>query len=675
MRIDDLGLFWEDLPQSRKRSERVLGPMPEIPETGWRPPAFFPNIIDAPWIGLDCETWDPELNDYGPGWARGRGHIVGVSISTPQGSWYFPIRHTIQPELNLDPDTVLRWLRYSLSARQPKIGANLMYDIGWLTHEGVTVNGPLYDVQYAEGLIDETARVNLETIGRRYLRRGKLTTVLKEWAQLYYGKSDDRWREDIYRCPVTLVGPYAIEDAKMPYEILMLQWPILVNRGLLELFEMECKLIRLLVRMRFQGITVNVPYAEQYRDELVTRAATLLKQAETIAGTGINVYSAESLSLAFDRLGLPYTRTTRGNPSFTADFLKAAKHPFAQLISDIRHLEKLRSTFVEGYILNANINGKVFCSFHPMFGAEGGAKTGRFSSSDPNLQNIPTRTEDGKRIRAIFTHDAGHLCCRDGDYSQIEYRMLAHFATGEGADEVRALYNSDPKLDYHDMISGMINQITGFAVMVKKGLLPGTMFSGGVPLIREQIKTLNFALVYGVGKDHLAEMLHVAMAQANELSGVFHKAIPFARATMKAIADEVGQTGICTTILNRQTHFDMWEPAGWGNKGPALPYTAALDAYGSNITRAYLYAALNYRLQGSAADVMKKGMIDADEAGIFDETGVPRMTVHDELFFSDAGTAREEAWDELTHIMENTIKFKVPLRFDLKKGADWRECK
>lgn len=664
MRWDNVGLWWQDIPVTRAGGERTLGPMPPIPDTGWKPPQHFPNIIDSPWIALDCETYDPELNDFGPGWARGKGHIVGVSIATPQGKWYFPMRHTIMPELNLDPDLVLRWLRYSLSGRQPKIGANIIYDIGWLRHEGVTVNGPLYDVQFAEALLDETARVSLETLGWRHLGRGKESHVLKEWAQLYYGKSDARWREDIYRCPPSLVGPYAEEDAQMPYEILLKQWPLLVNRELMELFEMECRLIRLLIDMRFAGVTIDLPYAERLRDSLVARSAETLKQAEHVAGMSVNVNSAQQLAQAFDKLGLYYPRTAPterapdGNPSFTADVLKSTPHPFAALVRKVREIEKMRSTFVQGYMLDSHVNSKIYCSFHPVLGEEGGAKTGRFSSSDPNLQNIPTRTEEGKVIRQAFIADYGHKQIRSYDYSQIEYRMLAHFAVGDGADALRARYWEDSSTDFHDLCGEMIKKFTG------------------IVLARSYVKNINFGLTYGMGLGHLAESLGVSTAEAQSLLSSYHSALPFAKETMKAVAADIQLTGICRTIMNRQTHFDMWEPRQFENRDVALPYRAALAEYGTDIVRAYAYKGLNYKLQGSAADVMKRAMDKCYQDGIFDATGVPRMTVHDELVFSDSGDVREEAWAEMQHVMETAMPgVRVPLKADGKAALTWGGCK
>lgn len=638
--------------------------MPPIPETGWTPPRHFPNVIDAPWISLDCETKDTELNDYGPGWARGRGEIVGVSICTPQGKWYFPVRHTVQSELNLDWELVKRWLIYSLAGRQPKIGANLIYDVGWLRQEGITVNGPLYDIQYAEALLDENAFVSLEHLARKYLRKGKTTDLLKEWVQSYYGSSDKKWRGDIWRSPPSLVGHYAEDDAMLPYQILMAQWPLLVSRGLLDLFEMECRLIRLLIDMRFEGQTIDLGYAEWLNDDLTRRGKDVQEQLNHLAGFEVNTNSAEQLSRLFDRLGLYYPRTAPtarapdGNPSFTKDVLTSTRHPVAKIIMKTKEIEKIRSTFVQGYMLDSHVNGKVYCQFHPLKGDDSGAKTGRFSSTDPNLQNIPVRTEEGKVIRKAFVCDAGHQGVRAFDYSQIEYRMLAHFAVGPGADDLRQRYINDPTTDFHRLCGELIKTHTS------------------IELARSYIKNINFGLTYGMGLEHLAESLGVSPAEAQGLLASYHSALPFAKKTMEKISADVQSDGVCHTLLNRQTHFDLWEPRDWRNRGKALPYGAAVEAYGVDVIRAFAYRALNYKLQGSAADVMKAAMVKCYEDGIFAETGVPRMTVHDELVFSDPGNVREDAWKAMRNAMENCIAgIKVPLRAEEAVGATWGHCK
>jgi DNA polymerase I-like protein with 3'-5' exonuclease and polymerase domains len=663
-RWDSIGLLWQDIPVVSRGAERTLGPMPPIPETNWKPPSHFPNIIDAPWIALDCETYDPELNEYGPGWARGKGHIVGVSICTPAGAWYFPVKHTIQSELNLDADLVFKWLRYSLAGRQPKIGANLIYDIGWFRQEGINVNGPLYDVQYAEALLDETARLSLELLGWKYLRRGKTTDLLKEWIQAYYGTSDKKWRADIWRSPPSLAGHYAEDDARMPYQILMQQWPLLVSRGLIDLFEMECKLMRLLIDMRFEGVQIDLNYAERLREDLERRGKEELAKVEHLAGGSVNVNSGEQLSRVFDKLGLYYPRTApterapTGNPSFTAEVLKATKHPIAGLILKTKEIEKIRSTFVQGYMLDSHVNGKIYCSFHPLMGESGGAKTGRFSSSDPNLQNIPVRTAEGKAIRLAFVCDDGHEKIRAYDYSQIEYRMLAHFAVGDGSEELRARYWNDPKTDFHNFCGDLIKTHTA------------------IELARSYIKNINFGLTYGMGLEHLAESLGVSIAEAQNLLNSYHSALPFAKKTMEKIGEDVQRDGVCYTILNRQTHFDLWEPRDWKRRSTPLPYGAAVQEYGLDIIRAYAYRALNYKLQGSAADVMKSAMVKCYEDGIFAATGVPRMTVHDELVFSDPGSVPHDAWREMQHAMETCIPgVRVPLKAEAAEGPTWGHCK
>lgn len=655
------GLFWNiDPSQSRKAAAY----MPDIPETGWRPPIELPNIQHAPWIGIDCETFDPDLLTHGPGWARNKGHIVGISVAVPGNKWYFPIRHEVQPELNMDPQMVLRWAKWAFSGKGVKVGANLLYDIGWLAQEGVPVPGQLYDCQYAEALLNETSRVNLEALGQKYLGRGKESAVIKQWAKQAYGQADAFWRKDIYRCPVTLAGPYAEEDAQLPYEILQKQWPELVKYDLVELFHMECDLINVLCAMRFAGIRVDVNYAAQLREDFTKRSAAIMNEAQKLVGFPINFGSGESMAKAFRHLGLEYPMTEpsekhpQGQPSFKKAFLEEVDHPFAKMIVQGRGLDKLVSTFIDSYILNGHVNGKVHTTFHPLSGEDGGTKTGRLSSSDPNLQNISVRSSDGKLIRACFIPDEGHLQLRDHDYSQIEYRMLAHYATGAGSDAVRAAYNADPDLDYHKLIGGMVLAQTGRE------------------LPRGIIKNINFGLVYGSGVAKLSEQMKVALKEGREFVKAFHESVPFAKPTLESIAAETGQTGIVTTILGRRSHFDDWEPEERSKaKVIPLPYAEALAKWGPAIKRSGLYKAVNYRLQGSAAELMKKGLVRCYKDGIFAETSIPRLTVHDELLFSEPHGVRPEAWKAMQNVFETCVpQVKVPIRFDGSVGKNWLEA-
>lgn len=661
-RWDASGFFWDDV--GKKRPER-LGWMPPIPETGWKPPAEFPNLSAAKALGIDLETWDPELNDAGPGWGRGgngkKGHVVGFSIAVHRGpKLYFPLRHTVEPSDNRDPETCFRWLSYQLNDDRPKIGLNIIYDLGWLREEGVAFKGPFYDPGYAEALLDsERPNCDLESISQKYCGRGKETTKLESWLSAYY---PGHWKANIYRAPPRLVGPYGEEDAALPLEAMVAQWPLLQQRGVMDVFKLECRLIPLLLDMRFKGAPVDVAYAEQLASRIAQVQAQLEDQGREISGRTVNFNSGDDLGAAFDSLGLRYERTAGGKPSFTSNFLETVQHPIGDLVREWRRLDKLRSTFVQGYIIDKNVNGRIHCEFHPLRGEDAGARSGRFASSGPNLQNIPVRDKKGqegisrKEIRRCIR--ALKKRWRTFDYSQIEYRMLAHHAVGEGADQIRDMYQANPKTDYHKATGKMILEMTA------------------QDLPREYVKNINFGLIYGMSEPALAEFLHLELKKAKELFAAYHRAVPFARATMAACASEIDLTGAVRTILGRVSDFNSWVPKEYTKNAIPLPYDEALMQYGYDIERAFKHKGLNRKLQGGAADMMKAAMVQAYEGGIFDATGIPLLTVHDELDFDDEyEDENAPAWAELKHCMENAIKLSVPVVAESSFGATWADCK
>lgn len=663
MRDDAIGLFWDERPQPRGQGNRILRPMPPIPETGWLPPREFPNLSAARVLSLDTETFDPELLQHGPGWARGRGHIVGVSIGADDdGKWYFPVRHTVEPQFNMDPDAVFAWLKDTLSKPwQTKVGANLTYDLGWLEEEGVIVAGDLFDVQLAEALLTERGDVNLDHLGEKYLEQGKQTSVLYRWLSDWYGgDANGKQRANIWRATPRLVGPYAEDDAALPLQIAKLQWPELARQGLLDVLNMENGLIRLMVKMRQVGVSVNVARAEELRDKLLSMEQTTQEQLDKLAGCAVNVNSAEDLARAFDACGVTYPRTNpsesnpEGRPSFTKAWLEHCGHPIAELVKEIRRVSKLRGTFVESYILDSQVNGRVHGQFHLLRGDHEGTRSGRFSSSTPNLQNIPSRDKElAPLVRGMFVPDDGHKQWRRYDYSQIEYRFLVHFAEGPGADDARQRYRDDPDTDYHEFVIAMIREMTGYA------------------LDRKPAKNINFGLVYGMGKPKLIRTLGLSKQGGQELFNAYHRALPYVKTTMDSTMEEAQRSGIITTIMGRRSRFELYEPAGWSdceNRIP-LPYELAIRRYGT-IKRAATHKGLNRRLQGSAADLMKRAMWECWRQGIFDETGVPRVTVHDELGFSDDG-AQDRAFEAMRHVLESALPLRVPVRCACEVGPDW----
>lgn len=652
-----MGLFWSD---DEKRVSKVVRAQPPIPANGWAPPREFPNLSTTRVLAIDTETFDPDLLTHGPGWARGRGHVVGVSVATDDRAWYFPVRHTVQPELNLDASNTFAWLRDTLARSSLSVvGANLIYDCGWLAEENVWIAGALADVQFAEALLTENENTDLETLAQKYTGRGKESPALYEWlACAYGGEPNGKQRANLYRAPVAMAGPYAEADAALPLQILPRQYVDIHAQGLSTVFGVENGLIKLLVKMRRAGVTVDLERAAKVRDSLLSIQRERERELRAVVGWDVNYNAPASCAKLFDQLGIRYPRTAAGQPSFKGEFLKTIDDPIGLQVIELRKLYKLRTTFIESYVLGAHVNGKVHASFHPMRGAEGGARSGRFSGSHPNLQNAPSRDEEiAPMIRGIFVPDSGHKQWRRYDYSQIEFRFLAHDAVGEGSDDVRLLYNNDPLIDYHDGTIALVKEKTGF-------VLP-----------RKPAKNVNFGLAYGMGKAKLTRQIGLTERQADDLFAAYHAAMPFVRATMQHYMDMAQNTGIVSTILGRRSRFDLWTPAGFGEHGMPVPLEWAVDRWpGQVLQRAGTHKGLNRRLQGSAADMMKVAMYKCERDGLFDATGVPRLTVHDELDFSDTGES-DEAFNEIRRTMETAIQLRVPVVCPDGTGDDWGACK
>lgn len=666
------GLFFDE-PLAQKRHARILTP-PPIPETGWRKPDVFPNLAAAATISFDCETKDPRLDENGPGWARGDGHIVGISLGAEartgeRAAWYFPMRHEIDAHDNMDPTHVLSFVNHALNSPCDKIGANLTYDIGWLKQEGVSVGGRLFDVQFAEALIDSDAYVSLDALSRKYLCTGKVTEQMYDWiAEAYPNTPPTKRRRDIYRTPPKLVGPYAIGDAAQPIDIYRIQERILHQEGLLDVFRLECDLIQMMVAMRFGGVRVNVAKAEMLYHELQIEIAQGYAKLRDEYGYTGNSCDSHQIGPFLANGGIVPPLTEKGAYSVKKEWLDAQHHPVCEIILGIREREKICGTFIQSYIVNGNINGLLYPQFHQLKGDENGTLVGRFASSDPNLQNIPSRTKLGKRVRECFESHIGHVRWRKFDYSQIHYRFLAHNAVDDGDGSAQALrdrYINDPKTDYHMDVYRNVAPFMGWSLTDEEE----------IKLKRRPIKNVNFGLLYGQSEKSLAYKAGMTLAQAKEFFASYHKGAPYVKATMKNIAEEVQKYGYITTLLGRRIRFEYWEPIKKDYDNPELPlrYNAAVAKWGASIKRAYEYRGVNYKFQGSEPDLMKSGMRALWNSGVFDYTGVPLITVHDELDFSviDDSPVMREAYDFIQHTMQNIIKLRVPVFVDESNGPSW----
>lgn len=684
-------MFFDDA-ELLKVKRVQLAELPRTLETGWRPPKHYPNITDAIAIGFDFEVKENEF-DRGPGWSRGKASIVGGSLDIlyPDGTThteYRPIRHEVEPEFNLDVQHTIEFWHDALTAPCPKFGANIIYDCGNATDENIYVKGDLYDCQFAEALLTQDDPVNLEFISAKYLKLHKESNVLYDWcARAYGGEPTAKQRSNIYRASPRLVGPYGEQDARLPRLNIIHQMKLLKEQGLWEIFRMECDLIRLWVMMRKVGCRVDLDQAVIMKGQLTTEIKRLERAIYDLTGKHINVNARTELAPAYDAVGIKYPLTPTGEPSFTAPWFLDQTDDLSQLILTTRQSYRLRDTFIESYLLKSHVNGMVHGQFHPMRnegsrGESGGTTTGRLASSTPDLQNIPSRTELGRKIMEAFIPDQGHVCMESGDYSQIEYREFMHFAVSRDskgndtrADEFRQRYINNPYTDYHKMAQEAIKAATGIYVPRKATEVAEGNFKTG----RLTIKEVNFGKLFGVGKKKMAAMAKCSIEAAFEVLKALGIAFPFIKPSQDAFINEAKCFGFITTVLGRRYRFDLWEAVSeWDEETEsyirtvALPYEQAIRQYGQ-VQRAGTHKAMAGRCQGSAADQLKYSLWRCLKDGVFDVLGYPKLSVHDQNLRSiiDYSKEQEEAGEHYHYLMENALKLRVPVVFEIERGPNW----
>jgi DNA polymerase I-like protein with 3'-5' exonuclease and polymerase domains len=343
-------------------------------------------------------------------------------------------------------------------------------------------------------------------------------------------------------------------------------------------------------------------------------------------------------------VGVTYGRTETGQPSFTKAWLDECGHPVAKMIVEAREVQKTYSTFLESYLGFSAKDGRVHTHFNQLRNDEGGTVSGRLSASNPNLQQVPARHEViGPLVRGLFLPEEGQLWAAN-DFSSQEPRLLVHYATLldlPGAEKMANAYKENPDTDFHQMVADMAG------------------------IKRKAAKTIGLGLMYGMGKQKLANSLDLPLDEASELIATFHSKVPFLKGTVDAVMKRIehpASGGAIRTLLGRKCRFPLWEPMEWGvNK--ALPREQAIIEYGSRIKRAGTYKGLNRLIQGSAADQTKAGMVALAKAG-FDI----RLQVHDEIALSVRN--RDEA-REAADIMVKAVKLEVPSRVDVETGLSW----
>lgn len=626
---------------------------------------LYPSLKTAKIISVDLETYDPDLRVKGPG-VRRDGYIIGVAVSTDNGySNYYPVAH--KQGRNLSKTKVFSWLKKELSREhQPKLGANLLYDMDYLYQTGVKPAGLWYDVQIAEPLLDENKRkYNLNALSWDYLKVKKFEEEIVKYC------ANKNWKgkpqEHLYKMPPGVVAPYAIEDTQQPLAIFKKQSKKLKSQDLWELFILETENLKPLLDMRRRGVPVNLSLVNR----LIKKYTLELKKLYKKIGTD-DIWAARAIAKIFDRKNIKYNLTKHKDdpkPSFTKDWLKEQTHPLCKALAEARELDKLINTFLKGALLDLQVKSRIHPEFHPLKNDEYGTVTGRFSASHPNPQQFPNpkKSTRAKEVRSTLKAEKGEVWYRT-DYSQIELRILAHYAAGPGAEQVRQAYIKDPKTDYHE-----------YCMAINK-------------LERTPSKRITFGVIYGMGIAKCARQLNLSYSKGEVVLKQYHTALPFIKKTIRKVSSVAERRGYIFTILKRRRRFDKWEPYDWelaqqvdAIKDKKEMLNIVKDAianaedgihYRPGVKRAFTYKALNALIQGSAADLMKKALnlyYKSPEYKIF---GPPLITVHDELGLSGPDNKQGlEAIKCVKKIMEEAIKFKIPIITDVEKGNNWGEVK
>jgi DNA polymerase I-like protein with 3'-5' exonuclease and polymerase domains len=609
-------------------------------ESEWSAPESFPDLSGEPEIAIDLETYDPNLKTKGSGWPTKDGHIIGVAVASASGSWYFPIRH--ETGGNLDRKRVMGWLANTCSdQRKTYVFHNAMYDVGWLSAEGIEIKGRIVDTMIVATLLDENRfSYSLNNVGRDYLQQRKDEKLLKDAANEWGVDA----KAEMYKLPPQYVGPYAEQDASLTLRLWDLFKGLIIKEEIQDVFELELRVLHTIIKMRQRGVRVDCDRADQTSKKLEQEERALIKKIKDDTGVAVDIWAAASVAKAFDAAGLEYPVTGgTGAPSFTKQFLAAHPHELPKLVVRARELNKARTTFIDT-IFKHEHNGRIYADIHQLRSDEGGTITGRFSYSNPNLQQIPSRDEIlGPMIRSLFLPEEG---CQWGafDYSSQEPRIVVHYASllkFKGSLDFVSQYRDNPRSDFHQIAADIV----------------------GVP--RKQAKTINLGLFYGMGVTKLSNQLGLSLEDGKKLFARYHEEVPFVKQLSEYASDVASKRGSIRTLLGRKCRYDKWEPASFGLHKP-LSHKEAFAEYGSNIRRAFTYKALNSLIQGSAADQTKKALVDLADEGI-----LPMIQIHDELALSipDEATARKAK-----EIMENCVQLEIPSVVDAELGPSWGEA-
>jgi DNA polymerase I-like protein with 3'-5' exonuclease and polymerase domains len=664
-------------------------------------------------VAIDIETYDPNLKTKGLGAVRKDGFITGVAVATGKDTVYFGLHHsdlTTTPEMEQE-----FWNQLNKKILQnpdiTKVFHNAMYDVCWLrATTGKMLQGKLVDTMIAASVIDENRfKYSLDSLSKDYLNDQKYKYDLYERASSE-GIKDPM--SNMHKLSYDLVKDYAKQDVDLTLKL----WN-LFNKKLDEalytrpenneiktcrnIFELETKLFRCLVDMKFKGVRINVQKLEEFGKKLKFRRDNLLNIIRKHTGVIVQLWAANSIKLLLDQQKITnYKKTPKsGMPQLPKDYLKTHKNRFLRMLSKAREFDKAVNTFVEG-LKGYVYNGRIHADVNQIRSDQGGTVTGRFSMSNPNLQQIPASGYIGKKMREIFLPEEG-MKWGSFDYSQQEPRIVAHYAIKYGLANTEGLKDKFEKenADFHQIVADLAK----------------------IP--RKQAKTINLGLFYGMGKGKLQNELNLDQKQATNLLKLYHEKIPFIKELSDNLKNFAERERLIYTLEDRFCRFNFYESTNkrwdnnirkfeeWDPKAKEIKQNDGTITYeGDWVTPkllsekdawdkfknefnsksskkieahteqerqmffnnyyvpAFTYKALNRLIQGSAADMTKKAMVDLYENGI-----VPHIQIHDELCIS---VKSEEEAEFIKKTMEETIPdFSIKNKVDYESGPNWGTIK
>ena len=638
-------------------------------------------------VAVDIETYDPNLKTKGLGAIRNDGFICGIAVATGKDTAYFPLRHS---DTDIDPeriDKIWEVLNKKIFQNEniTKIFHNAMYDVCWIRAiTGKKMKGRIVDTMIAASVIDENRfKYSLDALSKDYLDESKYKYDLQQKTLEWSGGTVKDPMTNMHKLPAYIVKDYAKQDVDLTYKL----WN-LFNKKIDEvlytkedgdqktcrkIFELETKLFPCLVDMKFKGVKIDTAQAILFGRHLKKRRDQIVKAIENKTGIRVDIWAASSIKNLLEHQKITdYKETPKSKmPQLPKDYLKTHKNKCLRMIAKAREYDKAVNTFIEG-LLSYVHEGRIHADINQIRSDAGGTVTGRFSMSNPNLQQIPSKGFIGAKMRELFVPEDG---CKWGsfDYSQQEPRIVVHYAIKiglPGTENLQEEFDKDDA-DFHQIVADMAN------------------------ISRKQAKTINLGLFYGMGKIKLQKELGLDPTEAKTLFNDYHNRVPFVRRLSQELIDFSKKNKLLFTLYDRFCRFDKWETTNkeWNpetnrfNQVTLYTEKDAREAFKAEIldkfkekkidpnymdwferyyTPAFTYKALNRLIQGSAADMTKKAMVDLYEKGI-----VPHIQIHDELCFS---TTDHEA-ELIKETMEQTILLEVKNKVDYESGPNWGTIK